>query len=270
MQLRFVTLLDAQFADVVGATVIARIFGFFDLGFFGRVDAPDVANHMAGQLAVGIVAKQPRLDFHTGKAVALRGKSRHLFVGQAVANGHRLKALGFIHLFFKAASVARLNLYHRAQLLNHIFQRLHDFGGRDLQGVGRVVGRQNDAVAIHDDATVRDDGHDGRAVVFGFFVELVVANHLQIKQAQSQHQKRTQDGKRHHHGAASETPQIALNVANHTHSGRVSSGSGARRCGANKITLTMGHNKASNKGAKMMDQPGKEAPDIMRMTNSRA
>ena len=57
MQLVFVTLLHAEFADVFGAAVIARVFRFFDLGFFAGVDAPDIANHMAGELVVGVVAK---------------------------------------------------------------------------------------------------------------------------------------------------------------------------------------------------------------------
>ena len=81
MQLVFVTLLNAEFADVFGATVIARIFRFFDLGFFAGVDTPDIANHMASKLVVGIVAKQTRADFNTWKPIALRRKPRHLFIG---------------------------------------------------------------------------------------------------------------------------------------------------------------------------------------------
>ena len=57
MQLVFVALLDAEFADVFGAAVIARIFRLFDLGFFAGVDASDIANHMASELVVWVIAK---------------------------------------------------------------------------------------------------------------------------------------------------------------------------------------------------------------------
>jgi ABC-type taurine transport system ATPase subunit len=57
------------------------------------VDAADVADHVAAGLAQRVVAKQPRLDLHAGKAVALRGEARHLLVGQAGADRQRLEAL---------------------------------------------------------------------------------------------------------------------------------------------------------------------------------
>jgi hypothetical protein len=71
-------LLHTQLADVFGTPVVGLVVvGVVDLGFFGLVDTPDVSNHMAGQFTIGVVAKQPGLDFYAGKAKALGDKPRH-------------------------------------------------------------------------------------------------------------------------------------------------------------------------------------------------
>ena len=48
MQLRLEALLNSQFSDVVRAPVVGLIFGFIQALFLRRVDAPNVANDMAG------------------------------------------------------------------------------------------------------------------------------------------------------------------------------------------------------------------------------
>ena len=48
------------------------------------------------------------------------------------------------------------------------------------------------------------------------------------------------------------------------HSGRLASGLGARRCGANSSTLTSGHRADSSTGASSTCQPGNSAPPISR------
>ena len=71
VQLAFVALLHPQLADVFGAPVVAVFILFFDAIFLPRIDAADVADHMAGQLPMGILAKQPGLDFDTRETVLL-------------------------------------------------------------------------------------------------------------------------------------------------------------------------------------------------------
>ena len=110
VQARLEALLDAQLTDVVGAAVIGRIVRLADARLLFQVDAPDVAHHMAGQFAKGVVAKQARLDLHAGKAVTLRGETRHFFIVQACANRQRLEAFELALQFLEAASIARCDL----------------------------------------------------------------------------------------------------------------------------------------------------------------
>ena len=92
MQLLLETLLDAELADVVGAPVVAFFFAVFNRLFFSRVDAADVAHHMAAQLAIGITAKQPGLDIDARKTKATRRKSRYFLVRQAGTQRDGFKA----------------------------------------------------------------------------------------------------------------------------------------------------------------------------------
>ena len=57
VQLALKALFHAQFAYVFGAPVIGLVIIVFDFFFFALVDAPDVADHMAGQFTVGVITK---------------------------------------------------------------------------------------------------------------------------------------------------------------------------------------------------------------------
>ena len=87
MQEALIALFDPQLADVFGAPVIARLVLFLDALFFAGVDAANVANQVAGQVAIRVLAKQSGLHLHPRKAVALGHKARHLGIAQARADG---------------------------------------------------------------------------------------------------------------------------------------------------------------------------------------
>ena len=131
MQLRLVALLNAELADVLGAPVIGLVFRVLDLRFFGLVDAPDIANRMAGHFAQRVAAKQPRLDIDAGKAVALGAETRHFFVGQAGANRQRVKVARLFLEALKAAPIALVDIDHLGQRVYGVTQ-VCDLGGRDL------------------------------------------------------------------------------------------------------------------------------------------
>ena len=107
VQLALKTLLHAELTDVFGASVIGLVIIVFDFFFFALVNAPDVADHMAGQFAVRVIAKQAGLDLYAGKAKTLGCKACHLDIGQAIAQRQGLKSLGLVEQFFEAAAVAR-------------------------------------------------------------------------------------------------------------------------------------------------------------------
>jgi len=107
VQLVFKTLLYAEFADVLGSAVVGLLVVVLNFGFFGLVDAPDIANDVAGQFTIWVVAKQPGLDFDPRKTKPLRGKARNLYIGQTGTHRQGLKAFGLFHQLFKTAPIAR-------------------------------------------------------------------------------------------------------------------------------------------------------------------
>ena len=212
MELALKALLYAEFANVFRAPVVGLVVVVFNGFFFAGIDAPDVANHMAGQLAIRIVAKQARLDLHARKAKALRGKTRHLGIGQAVANGQGLEVFGLAHQLLETAPVARADLYQLGQGVDGGLQRPR-FGGRDLQRVGRIVARQHDAIAVFDQTPVGHDGHDGGAVALGLGAQIVVAPDLQVHQAAQQQKKARQHQHGEHKDAGPKPGQVRFYVA---------------------------------------------------------
>jgi hypothetical protein len=101
VQLGLKALLHAQLADVLGTAVVGGSSDSSMRLLLGLVDAPDVADHVAGQLAVGVVAEQAGLDIDAGEAEALRRKLCHFFVGQRVRMGSDSKLLDSSISFLK-------------------------------------------------------------------------------------------------------------------------------------------------------------------------
>ena len=91
VQLLFKTLLNAKFADVVRAAVVALVVAVVDGFFFLRVDPAYVADNVTAQLAQRIAAEQAGLDVDPRKAKTLRGKPGDFFIRQAGAYRQRLK-----------------------------------------------------------------------------------------------------------------------------------------------------------------------------------
>ena len=76
-----------QLANVLGAPVVGLVVRLIESLLFGLIDAPDVANDVAGQFAIRVIAKQPGLDVHARKAVTLGSKAGDFFVREAGAQG---------------------------------------------------------------------------------------------------------------------------------------------------------------------------------------
>ena len=211
VQLRLVALFDAELADVFGAVVIGSVFGVVDLFLLGRVDAADVAQQVAANLAERVVAKQPRLHLDPREAELLRRKTRHLFVAELGTDRQRLEILALVGHALEALAVARLDVHQLRQPVDH-FVDIADPAGRDLQRVGRIVVGQHDAVAVDDDAAIRHDRQHRDAVAFGLRRQLVVAHHLQVDQPGTQQAEGEQ-----HEGCRGKDPgakagELALDV----------------------------------------------------------
>ena len=147
---------------------------------------------MAGQLAIGVLPEQPGFDFDPGKSVTLCTETGDFFVGESVPNGQGIKAFGFFTQTLEATAVFGLDVHQFGQRVDGGFQVFH-FGGGDLQGVGRVVVGQHDAIAVQNVAAWWHRGQDGRAVAFGLRHQVIVADDLQINQPRGQQAKAQQN-----------------------------------------------------------------------------
>ena len=217
VQHAFVAAFHAQLADVVGAAVVGRLVGILDALFFLLVDAADVAHHVRAGLAHRVGAKQPRLDLDARKAVALGGKARHLFVGQAHADRQRFEVARILLQALEAAAVARRDLDHLRDGVNRLVGRAAQARGREFQRVGLVVGGQHDAVAVEDFAAVRHDRYHRRAVGLGALRQFFVPQHLQRVQPPGQQPERRHHAQRDHRQPHAKAHQIGFDVADFGH-----------------------------------------------------
>ena len=210
----FVALLNAELADVLGSFVVGEVFVFpvFHRRFFGLVDTADVAEHMARDLAVRVVAEKAGLDFDARKAIALRCETRHFFIAQAGANRHRIETARVFSQALEAAAVAWRDVDHLGQAIDRRVD-IDGLGRRDLQRVGRVVRRQDDAVAVQDEAAVRHHRHHGRSVVFGLLGQVFVPHHLQVREPHAQQPKGHQHRDSGDDDAALEARDLGSDVA---------------------------------------------------------
>ena len=196
VQIRFVALLYPEFADVVGAVVVAVFIFFREFLFFAGIDAPDVAHHVTGCLPIGILSKQSRFDVYPGETVALRGKSRQLLRGQSVADRDRLEAARLLAQLLETPSIPGLDVDDGGQLVDDFFGRGLQTRRGDLDRVGRIIGRQHHAVAVRDHPAVGDDGHHRGAVALCLMHVFIMTNDLQIKESnREQHKARGHKGR---------------------------------------------------------------------------
>ena len=75
--------------------------------------------------------------------------------------------------------------------MDGVFQ-INGFRGRDLQRIGRIVGGQHHAVAVHNGAATGGQGQHGDAVVFCLSGQLFVLIHLQMHEPRKHKAKTNQ------------------------------------------------------------------------------
>ncbi len=108
MQQRFVALLHAQLADVVGAAVVGLLLGrrLRHALAVALVDAAHMPDHVGGRSPQRVVANLAHLDRHPGQPEQLRRQHRHFFGRQAAAQRQRGKAMRLGAQALKAAQLA--------------------------------------------------------------------------------------------------------------------------------------------------------------------
>ena len=182
VQLVLVARLDAGAADEVGAAVVGVGSFLLEARLVVLVDAAHVADGVRGDVAVRVLAEQARLDLHALVAEAVHREARHLLVGEPGADRHAFGIARLDHHLLEAGAVARRDLDQLGQLVDGALDAPHP-AREDLERVARVVARDDDAVAVDDQAAVGRDRHDRDAVVLGLRGVDVVLDHLQEDEA---------------------------------------------------------------------------------------
>ena len=106
-------------------------------------------------------------------------------------------------------------------------------------------------MTVQDLAPVGHDRQHGGAVALGLCRQILMAQHLQGDHAGHDQPEGHQHRQARHHNPEAEPGEVGFDVLDLGHgdySGRFASGSGARRCGASRITLANGHRIDSNTG----------------------
>jgi len=231
VQLRFVALLDADLADVVGALVVVRvaprIVGFLvavvlvahrvDPVLVALRDPADIADHVRGGRAERVLAEQPRAHVDAGKAEALRGEARDFVVGEPRADRQAFEVLRVFLQLLEAAAVARVDRDDLRQLVDRVLERVVELRRRDLERVGRVVLREDHAVAVGDDPAVRHDRRDGDAVFLGLQRIFAVLHQLQIEEAAREQPEADEHEHARRRDAQAELRELLLGVVEFGH-----------------------------------------------------
>ncbi|VVE43807.1 hypothetical protein PNO31109_04294 [Pandoraea nosoerga] len=246
VQLRLVTLLDTDLADVVGAFVIVGVAPDVVLRAVAVVflahrldalaialrDAADIADHVRGRLAERILPEQACVHVHAGEAETLCGKARDFLVGEARADRQALEALAVVHELLEAGAIARRDLDHVGQIGDQVLERTTDLRRRDLQRVGGIVACEHHAVAVHDHAPVGHDGRERHAVFVGLQRVLVVAEDLEVDEAHGEQAEADQHEKRGRRHPQMKRLQLLLGILELGHAGGLG---GARRAGGGPV-----------------------------------
>ena len=118
------------------------------------------------EFALRVLTEQARLQVRARKAIAVRGKPRDLGVRKTRADREAFEVSAFVEQFLEASPVLGSDFDQGRKLVDQRIEILH-FTRRDLERVGRIIVREDDAVTVDDDAAIGHDGHDRDAVGLG-------------------------------------------------------------------------------------------------------
>ena len=133
------------------------------------------------------MALQPCLYFHAEEVRSFHRHACRLFVGEVGAQRQRLEARARAQLLAEVLEIGFRKLHQVAELLEQGVHVVHLFG-HDFECVHRVILRQYHAVAVEDQAARRRDRNRSYAVRLGERFVVAVAENLEPRQTQHQHQ----------------------------------------------------------------------------------
>jgi hypothetical protein len=128
-----------------------------------------------------------------------------------VRSGTLSKPLRFLQQLLETLAVLELDRHQLGQLVDGFVQR-GQLGRRDLQREGRVVARQDHAVAVQDQAAIGHDRHHRDAVLFRLHREVLVLDDLQPDKARQQQREADEHHPAQRGDAGAELPQLLFGI----------------------------------------------------------
>ena len=177
VQERLVGALDAELADVAGATVLDRVERLEVVG----VDARDVAEDVGEQRARRVVARRAHGDVHTRELVAVDREARRLRLAQPQPQGDGLEAGLARRQGPEALDVDGAQGHDAAEALEHGVEVRHLLR-HHLEAVGGTVLGHGRAVAVEDQPARRRQRHEPHAVLARERAVALVLEHLELHQ----------------------------------------------------------------------------------------
>ena len=184
-QLFLIPLLEPDLADVIRSAVVGRRAFFPEQLNVAVTDAADVADDVRGDLAVGIVAEQARVDIHAGKTVAVHREAGHFLVIQPGADRNAGEIVPLFQKFLKPFPVLGSDLDQRRELVDEGGEVIH-LRRHDLQRIRREVVGQHHSVAVQYQAPVGHHRDYENPVLLGQRVVVIILDDLNVEKPHEQ------------------------------------------------------------------------------------
>jgi len=168
---------------------------------------PHVADGVREQLALRVVTHELRIDHDTGQAVAVHRQPGPLLLGEAETQGHGLVGAALVEAAAKRFQVVLVHGDEFAQGAERPLEVRHAFA-HEGQDMARLVGRQQRAVAIVDEAALGRQRLQLDPVAFRLRAVGLVTGDLQVEIAQEHEEQRREHGKHRDRCAAAKDTQF--------------------------------------------------------------
>ena len=135
------------------------------------------------------MTEQAGLYIDPRKAETLGDKARHFIIREPGTDRHTFKVFGIFQQLTETLAMLGLNIDQLSQVIDQRVHVLLDLGGCDFQRIGRVIARQDYAIAVHDQTTV---GHDRHHIDTIFICQqhiIIMFDDLQPDKARNQQRK---------------------------------------------------------------------------------
>ena len=199
MQLRFIEVLDAGLADVLGTAVLGAV----EAGGLALVDPPDEADRVGEMLAVRVVTDEFGIHIDARQLVAIDLDEGDLLLAQLMQQGDRFEGVAaLLQGLVALQALLGAQVKNIGDLIEHRHRVAGALAGQGEVEAGQVLG-QHLAIAVEDQPALRGNRQHVDTVVLGDGgVGRVVGD---LEEVHPRHQGHAHQG---HQQAASDQPAV--------------------------------------------------------------